>query len=136
MLKHQRYPTADHLWDFPYVQRTPHGTGLPTSTFGTGHTSASQFSADVPSISKFLDPKFFAERSDDQREEELLHISVPTLLGVAQMLGHTMEDRTSISCNQDASLLRDLQAGSSTPLRDSSQRHLFTVAPLVSQPAV
>jgi hypothetical protein len=72
------------------------------------------------------------QQQEEQQQEELLHVSVATLLGVAQMLGHPLEDRDPISVRQDARLVRQLQAATSTPLRDGSQRHIFTVAPLVS----
>ncbi|KAG2429131.1 hypothetical protein HYH02_014168 [Chlamydomonas schloesseri] len=77
-----------------------------------------------------------------------LSLSVTTLLGCCEMLGHHMEDRSDIARQQDLALLAQLQglaaaAGSnssptaaatststSTPLRDASQAPLFTVAPL------
>ncbi|KAG2446371.1 hypothetical protein HXX76_000957 [Chlamydomonas incerta] len=64
-----------------------------------------------------------------------LSLSVTTLLGCCEMLGHHMEDRSDIARQQDLSLLAQLQglagaATTSTPLRDASQAPLFTVAPL------
>ena len=55
-----------------------------------------------------------------EAEEELLHVSIPTLLGVAQLLGHALEDRSSISQQQDLQFLHRLQATTSTPLRSAS----------------
>ncbi|KAG2433979.1 hypothetical protein HYH02_012441 [Chlamydomonas schloesseri] len=75
-----------------------------------------------------------------------LSLSVTTLLGCCEMLGHNMEDRSDIARQQDLALLAQLQAlaaaagsnssptaaatSTSTPLRDASQAPLFTVAPL------
>lgn len=56
-------------------------------------------------------------------------ISLETLMGVAPMLGHTLEDRSDIRDRQEWSLVQWLQSRSSTRLRDESQRHLFCVAP-------
>ncbi|MEW5297912.1 MAG: hypothetical protein WDW36_001090 [Sanguina aurantia] len=61
---------------------------------------------------------------------DLLHCSLPTLLGTCEMLGHGMEDRTSICRQQDAQLLSRLQVETKCQLRDGSQRPLFVVAPL------
>ncbi|GIL83704.1 hypothetical protein Vretimale_10506 [Volvox reticuliferus] len=60
----------------------------------------------------------------------LLHLSLPTVLGCSEMLGHHMEDRSEIARQQDLDLLRELQSCSVAELRDASQRPLFVVAPL------
>jgi hypothetical protein len=57
-------------------------------------------------------------------------ISLDTLLGVAPMLGHCLEDRSDIRDQQDWSLVQWLQAHTAVRLRDVSQHHLFIVAPL------
>jgi hypothetical protein len=58
-----------------------------------------------------------------------LHISLDTLIGIAPMLGHALEDRRSIRQRQDVDLVRVLQAHTSTHLRDISQQDLFCIAP-------
>lgn len=59
-----------------------------------------------------------------------LQISLETLIGVAPMLGHNLEERTSIRQAQDLRLVHQLQARTSTRLRDAGQKALFCVAPL------
>ncbi|KAG2492598.1 hypothetical protein HYH03_009258, partial [Edaphochlamys debaryana] len=59
-----------------------------------------------------------------------LQLSLSTLLGCSEMLGHQMEDRGDIGRQQDPALLSQLDAASRTPLRNASQRPLFVVAPL------
>ncbi|PNH11051.1 hypothetical protein TSOC_002124 [Tetrabaena socialis] len=63
-------------------------------------------------------------------EPSFLHMSLPTVLGCCEMLGHHMEDRADIARQQDAALVAELQACSAAPLRDASQEPLFVVAPL------
>ncbi len=57
-------------------------------------------------------------------------MSLRTLVGCSEMLGHQVEDRTSVAAQQEADLVAGLQAASTTPLRSASQRPLFIVAPL------
>jgi hypothetical protein len=57
-------------------------------------------------------------------------ISLDTLIGIAPMLGHGLEDRGDIRDQQDWSLVQWLQAHTAVRLRDASQKHLFCVAPL------
>ena len=52
-------------------------------------------------------------------------ISIDTLVGAAPLLGHRLEDRSSIREAQDWGLTRKLQAVSSIRLRDPSQQDLF-----------
>lgn len=61
---------------------------------------------------------------------DLLHVSLPVLLGCSEMLGHMMEDRSDIAKQQDARMLAQLQGCTAASLRDDTQRPLFTVAPL------
>ncbi|EFJ50644.1 hypothetical protein VOLCADRAFT_120613 [Volvox carteri f. nagariensis] len=63
-------------------------------------------------------------------EPSLLHMSLATLLGCCEMLGHHMEDRSEIARQQDIELLQEIQGASAVELRDHSQRPLFVVAPL------
>src|SRR4051812_48554680 len=57
-------------------------------------------------------------------------ISMETLIGAAPLLGHGLEDRGTIRERQDPALVQQLQAHTSTHLRDESQQDLFSVAPL------
>lgn len=59
-----------------------------------------------------------------------LQISLETLIGAGPMLGHGLEDRSTIRDAQDWSLVRRLQAQTSTRLRSEAQQRLFAVAPL------
>mmetsp|Transcript_8925 Transcript_8925/g.19044 ORF Transcript_8925/g.19044 Transcript_8925/m.19044 type:complete len:536 (+) Transcript_8925:283-1890(+) len=59
-----------------------------------------------------------------------LQLSLSTVIGCSEMLGHSLEDRQNISAQQDSILVKALQACTGALLRDESQRHLFTVAPL------
>lgn len=59
-----------------------------------------------------------------------LQISLETLIGAAPLLGHALEDRSSIREAQDWQLVKCLQAETTTPLRSTSQQRLFCVAPL------
>jgi len=56
-------------------------------------------------------------------------LSLETLLGVAPMLGHRLEDRTRIREAQDRWLVRALQTSTDVVL-DDDQQDLFCVAPL------
>lgn len=49
-------------------------------------------------------------------DPSLLHVSLATLLGCCEMLGHAMEDRAPVAAQQDAALLGPLQVGAG--LRD------------------
>jgi hypothetical protein len=62
--------------------------------------------------------------------QSLPGVSLDTLIAASTLLGHELEDRTSISQAQDLQLTEQLAAQSARPLRDSSQRELFCVAPL------
>jgi hypothetical protein len=132
MLKQQQYPqqmpsyVAGHgLLSRPSAAAAPAPSAhqYEELSFGGGA------SASAPGL------HYCAERREEDREEELMQVSVQTLLGVAQMLGHHIEDRSPIAMQQDLRMLRQLHAETSTQLRDSSQRHIFTVAPLVSAQA-
>lgn len=57
-------------------------------------------------------------------------ISLETLIGVAPLLGHGLEDRSDIRDRQDWPLVQWLQAHSAVRLRDESQQNLFCVAQL------
>ncbi|GFH24938.1 uncharacterized protein HaLaN_22818, partial [Haematococcus lacustris] len=65
-----------------------------------------------------------------QSEPSWLHVSLKTICGCSEILGHTLEDRTSVAIRQDSSLVATVQATSTVQLRSPTQRHLFTVAPL------
>ncbi|GIL52054.1 hypothetical protein Vafri_8015 [Volvox africanus] len=71
-----------------------------------------------------------SKTTDTVLAPSLLHLSLPTLLGCCEMLGHHMEDRSEIARQQDLDLLRELQSCSVAELRDASQMPLFVVAPL------
>lgn len=59
-----------------------------------------------------------------------LSVSVPTLVGCSELLGHSLDDRATIQAQQDAALVAAMQKGSTAQLRDTSQRPLFIIAPL------
>ena len=59
-----------------------------------------------------------------------LQVSFDTLIAASLLLGHELEDRSSISASQDAELTRRLAHRSGRPLRSFRQRDLFCVAPL------
>ncbi len=59
-----------------------------------------------------------------------LQVSLDTLIAASLLLGHELEDRSSISASQDAELTRRLAHRSGRPLRSFRQRDLFCVAPL------
>jgi hypothetical protein len=59
-----------------------------------------------------------------------MNVSLETLIAASPLLGHELEDRTSISQGQDPLISEYLLEGTSTWLRSNSQRNLFCVAPL------
>ncbi len=59
-----------------------------------------------------------------------LHVSMETLIATSSLLGHELENRSSISDAQDECLAERLASESSTRLRDETQCDLFCVAPL------
>jgi hypothetical protein len=46
----------------------------------------------------------------------LRSVSLKTLVGVSEILGHTVEDRTAIAAQQDPELVHHLQASSTVPV--------------------
>jgi hypothetical protein len=60
----------------------------------------------------------------------MLSVSVPTLVGCSELLGHSLDDRATIQAQQDAVLVAAMQKVSTAQLRDKSQRPLFIIAPL------
>ncbi len=59
-----------------------------------------------------------------------LSIDLPTLIGLAPMLGHRLDDRCAVAEQQDADMARRLIRASETPLPDVARRQDFYVAPL------
>jgi hypothetical protein len=59
-----------------------------------------------------------------------LHVSLETILAASSLLGHELEDRSSIRLSQDLDLYEHLIQETARPLRGRSQRNLFCVAPL------
>lgn len=59
-----------------------------------------------------------------------LHVSLETILAASPLLGHELEDRSSIRLSQDRDLYELLIEQTAHPLRSRSQRNLFCVAPL------
>ncbi len=59
-----------------------------------------------------------------------LNVSLETVLATSSLLGHELEDRTSICSSQDNRILDRLTSHTSRMLRDLSQHELFCVAPL------
>lgn len=57
-------------------------------------------------------------------------IDFETLVAASPMLGHKLENRSSIRKQQDLGLLEKLQEASTLPLRCASQQDAFVVAPL------
>lgn len=57
-------------------------------------------------------------------------VSLETLIAASPMLGHKLEDRSSVRQGQDADLVGTFQRASTIALRDASQKNLFLVAPL------
>jgi len=70
------------------------------------------------------------QRKDHEDPAGYTSLSYKTLVGVSEILGHSLDDRTSIATQQDPMLQQRLQLHSTTPLRSPAQRPLFTVAPL------
>ncbi len=61
---------------------------------------------------------------------DFLNVSLPTLIAASPLMGHELEDRTTIRQGQHAALAQSLLDETSVPLRSGSQRELFCVAPL------
>ena len=61
---------------------------------------------------------------------DLLTLSLQTVVGSSEILGHSLENRDSISSLQDPAITLAVQLASTTPLRDNSQEPLFIIAPL------
>lgn len=59
-----------------------------------------------------------------------MQVSMDTLIAASPLMGHQLEDRSSISEYQDAELTHEIINHTSTALRAPSQRDLFCVAPL------
>jgi len=59
-----------------------------------------------------------------------LSVSLETVLATSSLLGHELEDRSSICGAQDIELCERLASSTSCMLRDMSQRDLFCIAPL------
>jgi hypothetical protein len=59
-----------------------------------------------------------------------LSIGLPTLIGLAPMLGHRLDDRCSVAEQQDAAIARRLIRASETPLPGIARPQDFYVAPL------
>ncbi len=59
-----------------------------------------------------------------------LHISLETVIAASPMLGHELEDRRPVRQAQNDALARRFASASAVPLRSTSQRDLFCVAPL------
>lgn len=57
-------------------------------------------------------------------------ISIDTVIGTAQMLGHDLEDRARIRSMQDPELLKAIQAASTVTLKNAAYERSFCVAPL------
>lgn len=57
-------------------------------------------------------------------------LPLETIVAASSMMGHRLEDRTSIRERQDSELLEQLQLASTVPLHNTSQQSLFVVAPL------
>ena len=61
--------------------------------------------------------------------DELLHLSLETVIAASPMLGHKLEDRSRVRHSQDPVLVQAFQKSSTLPLNNSSQKDLFLVAP-------
>ena len=72
------------------------------------------------------------QQAPQQQHEHhhFLTVSLQTLVGSSEMLGHGLENREAIASRQDGSLAAAIRGASATPLRDASQRPLFVIAPL------
>lgn len=57
-------------------------------------------------------------------------VSLETLIGASALLGHRLEERSSVRDAQDRRIVRDTQQHSTISLGQFSQQHLFAVAPL------
>lgn len=57
-------------------------------------------------------------------------VSISTVIGSSSMLGHTLEDRSSIRDSQNAELLSRIQAATTVPLTDVAHERCFCVSPL------
>lgn len=68
--------------------------------------------------------------NDHQGLGDLLTLSLQTVVGSSEILGHSLENRDSISSLQDPAMALAVQEASLTPLRDPSQENLFIIAPL------
>jgi hypothetical protein len=68
--------------------------------------------------------------STEAGDQHLLTVSLQTLVGSSELLGHSLENRDSIAQAQDPSLASRILAASTCSLRDPSQRPMFIIAPL------
>ncbi|GAX73312.1 hypothetical protein CEUSTIGMA_g766.t1 [Chlamydomonas eustigma] len=71
-----------------------------------------------------------APKKSLEHQNDLLTLSLQTVVGISELLGHALEDRREIASKQDLQLASNLRDASAVPLRDSSQRPAFIVAPL------
>jgi hypothetical protein len=62
---------------------------------------------------------------EHKSQQNLLRLSLSTLVEVSPLLGHPLEDRAKVRKAQDAGLVRQLMAASATPLKDPSRAHWF-----------
>lgn len=65
-----------------------------------------------------------------QTYDDPFRVSLDTLIGASMVLGHRLEDRTSVRDSQDPEIVATVQQRSTRPLRGASQQRLFAVAPL------
>ena len=70
------------------------------------------------------------QAQQQHEHHHFLTVSLQTLVGSSEMLGHGLENREAIASRQDGSLAAAIRGASATPLRDASQRPLFVIAPL------
>jgi len=61
---------------------------------------------------------------------DFTNVALETVIAASPLLGHELEDRSSIRQGQDATLAEHLLEDTATPLRGGTQRSLFCVAPL------
>lgn len=122
-VEHQR-ESSDSCADTPLYGSSP-VTPLVQSTL----ESLRHIKAKVP---ESLAPEMMTSTSTlpAARAPDLLSVSIQTIVGSSELLGHSLEARDTIREQQDAALVHALQAVSTTPLRDSAQKPLFIVAPL------
>jgi hypothetical protein len=71
-----------------------------------------------------------APKKSLEHHNDLLTLSLQTVVGTSELLGHALEDRQEIASKQDLQLACSLRDASAVPLRDSSQRPAFVIAPL------